>query len=110
MDSLKPFLFGSLATLVVAGALFGSNAYAETQQPVKNSAAHLVSIETDSSSNSVSADLVDQIDAYDNAEGVMEVHITSINDFSGEEKEILQINMTRKALNDFIKEVNKYRN
>jgi len=110
MDSLKPFLFGALATFAVAGALFGSNAYAEVQQPVKNPAAHLVSIDTDSSSNHMSADLVDQVDAYDIGEGVMEVHITSINDFSGEEKEILQINMTRKALNDFIKEVNKYRN
>ncbi len=110
MDSLKPFLFGSLATLVVAGALFGSKAYAETQQPIKNPAAHLVSIETESSSNSMSADLVDQVDAYDIGEGVMEVHITSINDFTGEEKEILQINISRKVLNDFIKEVNKYRN
>ncbi|QYK52677.1 MAG: hypothetical protein KF824_10470 [Fimbriimonadaceae bacterium] len=110
MDSLKPFILGSLATFVIGSALFGASAYAEFNQELigKQQSTHLITLKEDSFTLMISADLIDLVNAFHTENGV-EVHISSVNDLSGEVKEIASLTVTAKEFNNFMAEVNKYR-
>ncbi|MBX3113453.1 MAG: hypothetical protein KF836_02715 [Fimbriimonadaceae bacterium] len=110
MDSLKPFILGSLATFVIGSALFGASAYAEFNQDLigKPQSTHLITLKEESFTLMISADLIDIVNAF-HMEGGTEVHISSVNDISGEVKEVASAKVTAKEFSNFMTEVNKYR-
>ncbi len=109
MNTIRPFAFGALITLVIAGALFGQTAIAEPVQQ-KQQSTHLISLPVTDSVHAVSSDLIDQIYAFDIGDGLYEVSIISINDYTGAQLEVVKVNMRKEAVTEFIKEANKYRN
>lgn len=125
-EQFKPFLLGSLSTLVIASALFGTNAYAEPLQS-KNPSKHLVTISNESESFSVSADMVDYVTSEGSDEGT--VHVTAYTRspsptktpnrppnvyvqgrFFREEFQLFTITVSERTRDNFVKEVNKYPN
>ncbi len=125
-DQLKPLFLGSFATLVVATALFGAQAFADSTVARTNATPQdkepvgfiqvgstkpypVVTISDENSHFSLAADLIDKVDAFDVGEGNLEVHVYTYHDISGDMKEQFQITVKKSEHQKYVESVNKLR-
>ena len=109
-NSLKGFALGTFLTVVLAAGCFGLRAHAEPQQVPKPPSSKLVTIDADGAYYSVNAALVDEVDAFDVGNGLLEVHVYTYAALEGDTKELFSVQIPKKTHDAFLSDVNRLRN
>lgn len=110
MDNLKGFVLGCLGTAVVGAAFFGASAHANADQNADR-AKHLVGVVHEGFEWHVSADVIDHVEIADTGrgDGTVEMNVFWRGNGNGEFIPIGRVEVPRATAQNFIRDVNKYR-
>lgn len=106
MPRTLPFVALALAAVVLIAAV---PAGSQVQLAKSGPKSKLIKVTYEDRVFAINPDLVDKVDAYKTDEAMYEVHLSMISELTGEEKEIVQLNMNQAAVNQLIDQINKGR-